>query len=109
MFLVEPVFFPLELLERSRNSLDLGLAFDERDGFFTEEEEGARCPVFFVSESAVCVPCSAVWVPRSAFRVPCSAFRVPCSAFRVLRSAFRVPRSVFCVLRSVFRVLRSIL
>ena len=42
MFLVEPVFFPLELLERSRNSLDFGFAFDERDGFFTEEEEGAR-------------------------------------------------------------------
>ena len=61
MFLVEPVFFPLELLERSRNSLDLGLAFDERDGFFTEEEEGARCPAF----------------PGSAFRVPRSSFLIP--------------------------------
>lgn len=42
MFLVEPVFLPLELLDLSRNSLDLGFAFDERDGFFTDEEEGAR-------------------------------------------------------------------
>ena len=53
MFLVEPVFLPFELLERSRNSLDLGFAFDERFGFLTEEEEGARCPVFFVAGSDV--------------------------------------------------------
>ena len=72
MFLVEPVFLPFELLERSRNSLDLGFAFDERFGFLTEEEEGARCPVFFVTASSV---------PRSAFHVPCSVFRVPRSSF----------------------------
>ena len=75
MFLVEPVFFPLELLERSRNSLDLGLAFDERDGFFTEEEEeGARCPVF----SAFRVPRSAFFVPRSSFLISLSSFLTSC-------------------------------
>ena len=71
IFLVDPVFLPFELLERSRKSLDFGFGFDERDGFLAglavEKFEELR-------------------VPDSVFRVPRSVFRVTGSVFLLLTS-----------------------
>ena len=70
MFLVDPVFFPFELLERSRNSRDFGFNPEVRFGFF----EGLVVEVFCV--------------PRSVFRVPCSVFRVSVPSFLFPDSSF---------------------
>ena len=75
MFLNAPAFLPLELLLRSRNSLDLGFAL---------------LVLRFVLRA-----------PDSGLRVPCSVFRVPRSVVCNIRSSFLTPRSLFSVPRSI--------
>lgn len=71
MFLVDPVFFPFELLERSRNSLDLGFIPEVRLGFLADL-------VFEKFEE--------IRVPVSMFGISCAAFLLPASSFLLLTS-----------------------